>query len=75
MNDNKNDNELDKVVPFRKKKIKEDDGQIFASVFLRKGMIGVEIKEETVLLNTRMAFELAFILLTAIRVKADMPFK
>lgn len=58
-----------KLLKFKKKMPDVKDNPVMASVFLRKGLIGLEVKDGVAFMNTYMAIQLILIILTAIQAK------
>lgn len=69
MNDNKDDNNVISL------KTKDKKAEVIANVFIKKGLIGLEVKEGVIFLTNSAAIDLCFILLSAVKVKSEIPTK
>lgn len=70
---NDNDKENSNVIQFRPKVAGKISSTAFANVFIKGGMVGVTIPDNTIYLTPEAAMEFCFVILTALRVLTDIP--
>lgn len=68
---NTNDNTPDVVVPFVPKKMSTDSGSTLV-VYVRDGLIGIELEDGVIALDAKAALKFSIILLSAMNVQAEL---